>query len=113
MQAFRDRVSQITQQIKKYLQQHSHYSKIVFAFFAVKGFVSLYIFYKAFKLGRSQKPLLTFSDLHIPHQPVEGYDSCFDVAIVGAGPAGSACAYHLSRLGRSVILIEKDKFPRE
>ncbi len=37
----------------------------------------------------------------------------FDVAIVGGGPSGSACAYWLSRAGWSVCLIEKKHFPRE
>jgi hypothetical protein len=33
-------------------------------------------------------------------------DSFFDVVIVGAGPAGSAVAYHLGKLGLSVLLVE-------
>ena len=37
----------------------------------------------------------------------------YDVAIVGAGPSGSACAYWLARAGWSVCLIEKKQFPRE
>ncbi len=37
----------------------------------------------------------------------------YDVAIVGAGPSGSACAYWLARAGWSVCLIEKKNFPRE
>jgi geranylgeranyl reductase family protein len=37
----------------------------------------------------------------------------FDVAIVGGGPSGSACAYWLSRAGWSVCLVEKKHFPRE
>jgi menaquinone-9 beta-reductase len=36
-----------------------------------------------------------------------------DVAVVGAGPAGSAAAIVLSRLGRQVVLIDKATFPRE
>jgi geranylgeranyl reductase family protein len=35
------------------------------------------------------------------------------VIVVGAGPAGSATAYHLARQGRSVLLLEKTAFPRE
>ncbi|GAC1500432.1 MAG: geranylgeranyl reductase family protein [Vulcanimicrobiaceae bacterium] len=35
-----------------------------------------------------------------------------DVAIIGAGPAGSACAYHLARAGHSVAILERTKFPR-
>jgi len=37
----------------------------------------------------------------------------FDVAIVGAGPAGSATAIFLLRQGYSVALIDKQQFPRE
>jgi menaquinone-9 beta-reductase len=37
----------------------------------------------------------------------------YDVAIVGAGPSGSACAYWLTKAGWSVCLIEKKHFPRE
>jgi flavin-dependent dehydrogenase len=36
-----------------------------------------------------------------------------DIAIIGAGPAGSAAAIVLARAGRSVLLIEKHRFPRE
>ena len=37
----------------------------------------------------------------------------FDVAIVGAGPAGSATAIALARSGYDVALIDKQIFPRE
>jgi geranylgeranyl reductase family protein len=36
-----------------------------------------------------------------------------DVVVVGAGPAGSATAYHLARTGLDVALLEKTDFPRE
>jgi geranylgeranyl reductase family protein len=36
-----------------------------------------------------------------------------DVLVVGAGPGGSAAAYHLARHGIDVALIEKATFPRE
>jgi len=36
-----------------------------------------------------------------------------DVAIVGAGPAGSAAAIVLRRLGRQVVLVDKASFPRD
>ena len=36
-----------------------------------------------------------------------------DVAIVGAGPAGASAAIELARRGRSVVLLEKDRFPRD
>lgn len=36
----------------------------------------------------------------------------FDIAIVGAGPAGSSAAIRLARSGARVALIEQKKFPR-
>ncbi len=37
----------------------------------------------------------------------------FDVAVIGAGPAGSSSAISLARRGHSVILVDKSFFPRE
>src|SRR5215469_15982088 len=37
----------------------------------------------------------------------------YDVAIVGAGPSGSASALHLSRRGWRVLLVDKAVFPRD
>ena len=36
-----------------------------------------------------------------------------DVLVVGAGPGGSAAAYHLARHGVDVTVVEKAAFPRE
>src|SRR5919112_338348 len=36
-----------------------------------------------------------------------------DVIVVGAGPGGSATAYHLAKHGVRVLLLEKTEFPRE
>ncbi|NUR64080.1 MAG: geranylgeranyl reductase family protein [Catenulispora sp.] len=36
-----------------------------------------------------------------------------DVIVVGAGPSGSATAYHLATAGLDVLLLEKAQFPRE
>jgi len=36
----------------------------------------------------------------------------FDMIVVGAGPAGSACAVVAARAGAKVLLLEKDRFPR-
>jgi menaquinone-9 beta-reductase len=37
----------------------------------------------------------------------------FDVAIVGSGPAGAACASFCARAGLTTLLLEREKFPRE
>ena len=36
-----------------------------------------------------------------------------DVLVVGAGPGGSAVAYHLARHGLDVTVVEREAFPRE
>jgi geranylgeranyl reductase family protein len=36
-----------------------------------------------------------------------------DALVVGAGPGGSAAAYHLARNGVDVVLLERARFPRE
>ncbi len=38
-------------------------------------------------------------------------DDSFDAIVVGAGPAGSACAYTLAKAGRSVLLLERGNSP--
>ncbi len=37
----------------------------------------------------------------------------YDVAIIGGGPGGSSTAIRLRQLGFRVLLLEKDRFPRE
>jgi geranylgeranyl reductase family protein len=37
----------------------------------------------------------------------------FDVAIVGAGPAGASCAAFCAQAGLHTLLLEREKFPRE
>jgi hypothetical protein len=37
----------------------------------------------------------------------------WDVAIVGAGPAGAACAHYLAKSNLRVLLLERDPFPRD
>jgi geranylgeranyl reductase family protein len=37
----------------------------------------------------------------------------YDVAIIGAGPAGSTLAYFLSHAGIKTVLIDKESFPRK
>lgn len=38
---------------------------------------------------------------------------CFDVAIVGGGPAGSTCAAFCTRVGLRALVLERENFPRE
>ena len=42
----------------------------------------------------------------------EKNQNIYDVCIVGAGPGGSTSAYYLTKQGKKVLLLEKDKFPR-
>jgi geranylgeranyl reductase family protein len=37
----------------------------------------------------------------------------YDVCIAGAGPAGSTCAFYLARQGVRVLLLERQRFPRD
>ena len=37
----------------------------------------------------------------------------YDVAIIGGGPAGSACAAFCAENGLRVVVVEREKFPRE
>jgi geranylgeranyl reductase family protein len=37
----------------------------------------------------------------------------YDVAIVGAGPAGASCAAFCAKAGVRVVLLDREKFPRE
>src|SRR6266852_771457 len=48
-----------------------------------------------------------------PQSSVLSPQSSADVAIVGAGPAGSTLAALLARRGVSVALIDRDLFPRD
>ena len=37
----------------------------------------------------------------------------YDLIVAGGGPAGSACAISAARAGAKVLLLEKDRFPRQ
>lgn len=45
--------------------------------------------------------------------PVQTSSTPVDVCVVGAGPAGSTCAYYLARQGCRVLLLERKQFPRD
>src|SRR5688572_22387522 len=40
-------------------------------------------------------------------------DGTWDAVVVGGGPAGSGVATYLAREGRRVLLLERERFPRE
>jgi menaquinone-9 beta-reductase len=40
-------------------------------------------------------------------------DQIYDVAVVGAGPAGAATATYLARAGRHVVVVDRGVFPRD
>lgn len=40
-------------------------------------------------------------------------DAIREVAVVGAGPAGSICALELARRGHDVLLLDRENFPRD
>ncbi len=44
---------------------------------------------------------------------MEGMEKLYDVAIIGAGPAGSAAAIHAARAGYDVAIIDSQSFPRD
>lgn len=45
--------------------------------------------------------------------PLDELPSACDVLVVGAGPAGSACALTLAQAGRQVVLVDAQAFPRD
>ena len=47
-----------------------------------------------------------------PYPPSSLPEGAFDVAIVGAGPAGAAAAFYAAGGGARVVLIDRAKFPR-
>lgn len=58
----------------------------------------------------NKKTLTTGAAIAVDVAPLP--PGAFDVAIVGAGPAGSTAAYYLAKGGARVVLLEKEKFPR-
>lgn len=44
---------------------------------------------------------------------MSGLPDVIDVLVIGAGPAGSACAWQLASAGRRVVLVDQHVFPRD
>ncbi len=49
---------------------------------------------------------------HLPPELSSLQDCVWDAVVVGAGPAGAMTAYELARSGCSVLLLERQAFPR-
>ncbi len=49
----------------------------------------------------------------LPHLPFDTLPDRCDVVVIGAGPAGSACARTLAQAGRDVVLVDAHAFPRD
>jgi geranylgeranyl reductase family protein len=47
------------------------------------------------------------------NQPLDTLPAACEVLVVGAGPAGSACAQLLAQAGRDVVLVDAQAFPRD
>ena len=45
-------------------------------------------------------------------QPLEPQAPTWDVVVVGGGAAGGGAAFHLAKGGRSVVVLEQQRFPR-
>jgi hypothetical protein len=73
---------------------------------------SLFLLY--FLLSSLSSLSLCFSSL-LPSSSslLQRNDEEYDVCVVGAGPAGAACAYFLARKGRKVLLLERKTIPRD
>ena len=50
---------------------------------------------------------------HTVSVPLVPQEMDYDVIVVGAGPSGLSTAIHLARLGRKVLVVEKNPLPRD
>mmetsp|Transcript_15422 Transcript_15422/g.25486 ORF Transcript_15422/g.25486 Transcript_15422/m.25486 type:complete len:567 (+) Transcript_15422:113-1813(+) len=70
--------------------------------------------YIAFKVIFSLAPKTSYDEPASKLYPKTSSQDYYDVAIVGAGPSGSTCAFYLARDHKAkVLLLEKKKFPRD
>jgi flavin-dependent dehydrogenase len=65
-------------------------------------------------VSEAASPVVRGSAVDVVATSVSGTDHLVaDVVVVGAGPAGAAAAITLARAGRSVVLADKARFPRD
>lgn len=51
---------------------------------------------------------------HLHHQSVRNQQyHIWDVIVVGAGPAGATCAFYCARSNLRVLLLDRERFPRD
>ena len=63
--------------------------------------------------NRLSQPFTSAPAYNPPPMPTPDFPSSCDVLVVGAGPAGSACATALARAGVDVLLADQHRFPRD
>jgi menaquinone-9 beta-reductase len=56
---------------------------------------------------------MTQPKFKLPNLPFDTLPDRCDVVVIGAGPAGSACARTLAQAGRHVVLVDAQTFPRD
>lgn len=63
------------------------------------------------RLSHLQVPTKKLEISGIPEHKKDSF--VWDVCVVGAGPAGATCAYHLAKNQYKVLMIDKESFPRD